>query len=99
MDDSSCHNHTLHIPALRTATLVGFGRSAEVLGQVLDSLRAIALGTSRVDGDKLTFSDTTADIEDIFDLVELTTGARKDGCGSELLLKRGRDLSVGVGLA
>jgi hypothetical protein len=47
----------------------------------------------------LTFGDTTANIEDVFNLIELATGARKDGCGSELLLKCGRDLSIGVGLA
>jgi len=46
----------------------------------------------------LTFSDTTADIENIFDLVELTTAARKNRSGAKLLLECARDLSVGVGL-
>lgn len=47
----------------------------------------------------MTIGDTTADVEDILDLVELTATARKDGGGSELLLECAGDLGVGVGLA
>jgi hypothetical protein len=98
--ESSCPSRTPHILASSTAALVGFGRSAEVLGQVLDtSLGTVALGTSRVDGNELALGNTTANIEDIFDLVELPAAARKNGGGSELLLKRAGDLGVGVGLA
>ena len=86
--------------ALRTATFIGFGRSAEILGQVLDtSLWAVSFGTSRVDSNELTIGDTSADIEDIFDLVELAATARKDRSSSELGLECIGDLSVGVGLA
>lgn len=94
----SCHNPT--ILASGAAALVGFGCGADVLRQVLySSLWTIAFGTSRVDGNELTFGDTTANIEDVFNLVELTAGAGKDGSSSELLLERAGDLGVGVGLA
>jgi len=94
----SCYTHTRLI--LRTAALVGFGSSAEILGQVLyPSLGAVALGASRVDSNELTFGDTTTDVEDVFDLVELTTAAGKNGGGTELLLECARDLSIGIGLA
>jgi hypothetical protein len=90
----------LHILALRTAAFVGFGCSAEVLGQILDTgLGAVAFGSSGVDGNKLTIGDTTTDVEDVFNLIELTTGARKNRSGSELLLECAGDLSVGVSLA
>jgi hypothetical protein len=98
--ESSCPSRTPHILASSTAAFICFGRSAEVLGQVLDtSLGTVALGTSRVDGNELALGNTTADIEDIFDLVELTTAAGKNGGGSELLLKCAGNLGVGVGLA
>ena len=98
MDDSPCH--TLHVIVSRTAAFVGLGRSAQVLRQVFySSLWTITLGTGRVDGNELALGDTTADVEDVFDLVELTAGARKDRGSTELLLECGRDLSVGVGLA
>jgi hypothetical protein len=98
-------NHPRHRPTLRrldsrTAALVGFARSAEVFGQVLYiRLGAVALGTSRVDSNKLTIGDTTADVEDVFNLIELTAAAGKDRGGSEFLLKCTGDLCVGVGLA
>jgi hypothetical protein len=98
--ESLYHDSALHILALRTAALVGFGCSAEVLRQVLDtSLGAVSFSTSGIDGNKLTLGDTTPDIEDVFDLVELTTSARKNRSGSELLLECAGDLGVGVGLA
>jgi hypothetical protein len=84
----------------RTAALIGLRRSAEILGQVLDtSLGAVALGSSGVNGNELTVGNTTADVEDVFDLVELTAAAGKNGGGSELLLECAGDLGVGVGLA
>lgn len=62
---------------LRTATFVGFGCSAEVLGQVLDtSLWTVSFGTGRVDSDELTVGNTSADVEDIFDLIQLSAAAR-----------------------
>jgi hypothetical protein len=74
MVDYSCHNPT--ILASRAAALVGFRCGAEILRQVLySSLRTVAFGTSRVDRNKLTFGDTTADVEDVFDLVKLPAGA------------------------
>jgi hypothetical protein len=98
--ESLYHDSALHILTLRTAALIGFGCSAEVLGQILDtSLGAVALGAGRVNRDKLTLGDTAADVEDVFDLVELTTSARKNRSGSELLLECAGDLGIGVGLA
>lgn len=85
---------------LRTATLVGFGSSAEILRQVLNtSLWAISFGAGWVDSDKLTIGDTSTHVEDILDLVELAAAARQDRSSSELGLKCIGDLGVGVGLA
>jgi len=95
----SYQNHALCTSASRTTALVGFGCSAEILGQVLDAgLGAVAFGSSGIDGNELTIRDTASDVEDVFDLVELTTGAGEDGCGSKLLLECAGDLGVGVGL-
>lgn len=89
-----------HKLASRTAALIGFGRSAEVLGKVFYTIFwAVTFGSSRVDCNKLAVGDTSADVEDIFNLVELTAAAGKDGSGSELLLKCAGNLGVGVGLA
>jgi hypothetical protein len=98
--ESSCPSRTPHILASSTAALVGFRRGAEILGQVLDtSLGAVAFGTRGVDSDELALGNTTTDVEDVFDLVELTTAAGKNGGGSELLLEGAGNLGVGVSLA
>lgn len=74
--DFSYQDPALHGLALRTAAFVGFGRSAEILGQVLDTgLGAVAFGSSGVDGNKLTVGDTATHVEDVLNLIELNTGA------------------------
>lgn len=85
---------------LRAATLIGLGRSAEILRHVLDtSLRAISRSTSRLDSNELAVGDTATDVVGVLNLIELTTGAGKDGSCAKLVLESGGDLGVGVGLA
>lgn len=47
----------------------------------------------------MTISNTSANVKDIFDLVELAAAARQDGSSSKLGLKGTGNLGVGVGLA
>ena len=85
---------------LRAAALIGLGRSAEILRHVLDtSLRAVARSASRLDSNELAVGDTATDVVGVLNLIELTTGAGKDGSCAKLVLESGGDLGVGVGLA
>lgn len=85
---------------LRAATLIGLGRSAEILGHVLDtSLRAVARSASRLDSNELAVGDTATNVVGVLNLIELTAGARENRSCAKLVLESGGDLGVGVGLA
>jgi hypothetical protein len=74
--DFSYQDPALHTLASRTAAFVGFRCSAEVLRQVLDTgLGAVAFGSSGVNGNELTIGDTATNVKDVFNLIELSTGA------------------------
>lgn len=47
----------------------------------------------------MTIGDTSTNVEDIFDLVELATAARQDRSSSKLGLECTGDLGIGIGLA
>lgn len=85
---------------LRAATLIGLGRSAEILRRVLDTgLRAVARSASRLDSNELAVGDTATNVVGVLNLIELTAGARENRSCAKLVLESGGDLGVGVGLA